>query len=98
MAKRNLKVQNIFSLSLSKKAIRPRKIVKDKAIVNFLLEHMKPVKINFSKIKIPSFLNFIENEKKDSINSNIFQVENIQNGSPIEGISLFNNFYDNVKK
>ena len=59
---------------------------------------MKPAKINFSKIKIPSFLNFIENDKKDSINSNIFQVENIQNGSPIEGISLFNNFYDNVKK
>ena len=59
---------------------------------------MKPAKINFSRIKIPSFLNFIENEKKDSINSNIFQVENIQNGSPIEGISLFNNFYDNVKK
>ena len=98
MAKRNLKFKNIFSLSLSKKAIRPRKLVKDKAIVNFLLEHMKPAKINFSKIKIPSFLNFIENEKKDSINSNIFQVENIQNGSPIEGISLFNNFYDNVKK
>ena len=98
MAKRNVKVQNIFSLSLSKKAIRPRKLVKDKAIVNFLLEHMKPAKINFSKIKIPSFLNFIENEKKDSINSNIFQVENIQDGSPIEGISLFNNFYDNVKK
>ena len=58
---------------------------------------MKPVKINFSKIKIPSFLNFIENEKKDSINSNTFQEENIQDGSPIEGISLFNNFYDNVK-
>ena len=56
---------------------------------------MKPIKINFSKIKIPSFINFIENEKKDSINSNIFKVENIQDGSPIEGISLFNNFDDN---
>ena len=98
MAKHNLKFKNIFSLSLSKKAIRPRKLVKDKAIVNFLLEHMKPVKINFSKIKIPSFLNFIENEKNDSTNSNIFQVKYIQDGSPIEGISLFNNFYDNVKK
>ena len=97
MAKHNLKLKT-FSLSLSKKAKRPRKLVKDKAIVNFLLEHMKPVKINFSKIKIPSFLNFIENEKKDSINSNISQEENIQDGSPIEGISLFNNFYDNVKK
>ena len=96
MAKHNLKLKT-FSLSLSKKAKRSRKLVKDKAIVNFLLEHMKPVKINFSKIKIPSFLNFIENEKKDSINSNISQEENIQDGSPIEGISLFNNFYDNVK-
>ena len=57
MAKHNLKVKT-FSLSLSKKAKRSRKLVKDKAIVNFLLEHMKPVKINFSKIKIPSFLNF----------------------------------------
>ena len=81
----------------AKKAKRARKFVKDKAIVNFLLEHMKPAKINFSRIKIPSFLNFTENEKKDSINSNIFQVENIQDGSPIEGISL-NDFYDNVKK
>ena len=80
------------------KAKRTRKFVKDKAIVNFLLEHMKPAKINFSKIKIPSFLNFIENEKKDSINSNIFQVENIQEGSPIVGVTLLNEFYDNVKK
>ena len=95
MAKYNLKVKKTFSLS--KKAKRQRKLVKDKAIVDFLLEHMKPVKINFSKIKIPSFLNSIENEKNDSTNSNIFQVENIQDGSPIEGISLFNNFYDNVK-
>ena len=97
MAKHNLKLKT-FSLSLSKKAKRSRKLVKDKAIVNFLLEHMKPIKINFSKIKIPSFLNFIENEKKDSINSNISQEENIQDGSPIEGISLFNIFDDKVKK
>ena len=59
---------------------------------------MKPAKINFSRIKIPSFLNFIENEKKDSINSNIFQVENIQDGNPIEGVTSLNDFYDNVKK
>ena len=96
MAKHNLKVKNIFSFS--KKAKKPMKLAKDKAIVNFLLEHMKPVKINFSKIKIPSFLNFIENEKKDSINSNIFQEENIQEGSPIVGVTLLNEFYDNVKK
>ena len=59
---------------------------------------MKPVKINFSKIKIPSFLNSIENEKNDSTNSNIFQMENIQNGSQIVGEALLNDLYDNVKK
>ena len=47
-----------------KKAKRTRKFVKDKAIINFLLEHMKPAKINFSKIKIPSFINFLENGEK----------------------------------
>ena len=56
-----------------KKAKRIRKFVKDKAILNFLLEHLKPAKINFSKIKIPSFINFLENEEKSSINSTIFQ-------------------------
>ena len=96
MAKYNLKVKKTFSLS--KKAKRQRKLVKDKAIVDFLLEHMKPVKINFSKIKIPSFLNSIENEKNDSTNSNIFQMENIQNGSQIVGEALLNDLYDNVKK
>ena len=93
MAKHNLKVKKTFSLS--KKAKRQRKLVKDKAIVDFLLEHMKPVKINFSKIKIPSFLNF---EKISSLNSNIFQMENIQIGSQIVGEALLNDLYDNVKK
>ena len=45
-----------------KSSKRARKFIKDKAIVNFLLEHMKPAKINFSKIKIPSFLTFLESD------------------------------------
>ena len=48
-----------FKLKSTKRA---RKFIKDKAIVNFLLEHMKPAKINFSKIKIPSFLTFLETD------------------------------------
>ena len=48
-----------------KKSKRKRKFIKDKAVINFLLEHMKPVKIDFSKIKIPSYLNFLENEEKN---------------------------------
>ena len=53
-----------------KKIKRKRKLIKDKAIVNFLLEHMKPVEIDFSKIKIPPFLNYLENGGKESILQN----------------------------
>ena len=42
-----------------KKSKRARKCIKDKAIVDFLLEHMKPVKMDFSKIKIPTFIDFL---------------------------------------
>ena len=49
-----------------KKTKKQRKFIKDKAIVNFLLEHMKPVKIDFSKIKIPSFNSFLEKRRKRS--------------------------------
>ena len=80
-----------------KKAKRTRKFVKDKAIVNFLLEHMKPAKINFSKIKIPSFINFLENEEKSSIDSTIFQEQNAPDESLISGLSLLNTHLENEK-
>ena len=80
-----------------KKAKRTRKFVKDKAIVNFLLEHMKPAKINFSKIKIPSFINFLENEEKSPINSTIFQEQNAPEESLISGLSLLNTRLENEK-
>ena len=80
-----------------KKSKRTRKFVKDKAIVNFLLEHMKPAKINFSKIKIPSFINFLENEEKSSINSTIFQEQNAPDESLISGLSLLNTRLENEK-
>ena len=80
-----------------KKSKRTRKFVNDKAIVNFLLEHMKPAKINFSKIKIPSFINFLENEEKSSINSIIFQEQNAPDESLISGLSLLNTRLENEK-
>ena len=79
------------------KAKRARKLVKDKAIVNFLLEHMKPAKINFSKIKIPSFLNLLENEGKKITNSNDFPNTKVLDEKPISGISLFNKCIKNEK-
>ena len=74
-----------------KKGKMSRKLVKNKAIVNFLLEHMKPAKIDFSKIKIPSFFNVLENEGYNSNNLIIFNNVKIFNESPKLGTSLLNN-------
>ena len=83
-----------FKLKKSKKA---RKIVKDKAIVDFLLEHLKPAKINFSKIRIPSFINFAENEEKYSINSTIFQDQKVSDEEVFSRMPLINTFLGNKK-
>ena len=90
MAKKKLKLK-------LKKGKMSRKLVKDKAIVNFLLEHMKPAKINFSKVKIPSFINFLENEEKSPIDSTIFQEQNAPDESLISGLSLLNTRLENEK-
>ena len=76
---------------MAKKKLKKEKRSKKLLIVNFLLEHMKPVKIDFSKFKIPSFFNFLENEENNSNNSNIFNNEKIFNESPKSGASLLNN-------
>ena len=47
MSKRKLK---------NKMKKRRRRIVKDPAIVNFILEHLKPANIEFSKMKIPFWM------------------------------------------
>ena len=81
----------------TKKAKRRRKFVKDKAIVNFLLEHLKPIKIDFSKIKIPSFLEFEKDERSKGETK-------ILDGSPnnskisIFELSLLNDLLENDKK
>ena len=73
-----------------KKTKKQRKFIKDKAIVNFLLEHMKPVKIDFSKIKIPTFIDFLENGEKNSIFPNASNEQKIFKDIPTIGISLLN--------
>ena len=83
-----------FKLKKSKKT---RKIVKDKAIVDFLLEHLKPAKINFSKIRIPSFINFAENEEKYSINSTIFQDQKFSDEKVFSRMPLNNTFLGSKK-
>ena len=68
---------------------RKRKFLKDKAIVDFLLEHMKPVKIDFSKIKFLPFINFLENEEKESNLQNESNDQKIIKDIPTIGISSF---------
>ena len=53
----------------TKKIKRRTKLIKDKAIVNFLLDHMKPAKIKFPKLRIPSYLN-LENKENNEVETN----------------------------
>ena len=53
----------------TKKIKRRTKLIKDKAIVNFLLDHMKPAKIKFPKLRIPSYLN-LENKENNEDETN----------------------------
>ena len=53
----------------TKKIKRRTKLIKDKAIVNFLLDHMKPAKIKFPKLRIPSYLN-LENKEHNEVETN----------------------------
>ena len=53
----------------TKRIKRRTKLIKDKAIVNFLLDHMKPAKIKFPKLMIPSYLN-LENKENNEVETN----------------------------
>ena len=64
--------------------------IKDRAIIKFILEHSKKPKIDFSKIKIPSFMDitkndFLENQKE---NKNLFNSKNLimkEKGNKVSG-------------
>lgn len=51
----------IFVIRKKYRKIRIKKL-KDKAAINFILQHSKKINIDFKKIKIPPFLNCL---KKD---------------------------------
>ena len=48
--------------------------IKDKAIVDFILQHSEKENIDFSKIKIPSFLDYLESEGKKNNSNNSEEV------------------------
>ena len=43
-----------------------RKIIKDKAIVKFILQHSEKEEIDLSKLKIPSFADVLKADEEDS--------------------------------
>ena len=75
----------------AKKSKRAKKFIKDKAIVNFLLEHMKPAKIDFSKIRIPSFLELEKQENNEGQSINESKKE-------IFAMPFVNSFLEKVEK
>ena len=77
-----------------KRTERKRKFIKDKAIINFLLEHMKPVKIDFSKIRFPSFSYFQEKEEKNNSDLNKLFLNKKSDNFKILGSSSINFVHD----
>ena len=73
----------------TKKIKRKTKLIKDKAIVNFLLDHMKPVKIKFPKLRIPSYLN-LENEENKEVVTN--PKDDNQNSDKVFSVAPLLNF------
>ena len=51
-----------------------RKYIKDESLKNFILEHSKVQNIDFSKIKILSFLDILSNPTFEGINLPRFQL------------------------
>ena len=73
----------------TKKIKRRTKLIKDKAIVNFLLDHMKPAKIKFPKLRIPSYLN-LENKENNEVETN--QKDDNQNFDKVFSVAPLLNF------
>ena len=73
----------------TKKIKRRTKLIKDKAIVNFLLDHMKPAKIKFPKLRIPSYLN-LENKENNEVETN--QKDDNQNFDKVFSFAPLLNF------
>ena len=93
------------------KGIKKNKYIKDKALIHFIHQHSIEEKIDFSKIKIPSFSNLSETDKddfkeikskylnKNSHNPYIYKNQK-NNKMPGFGLSLLNFFVrdDNSQK
>ena len=46
--------------------VKGRKLIKDKALVKFILQHLVKEEIDLSKMAIPSFFEILKSDEKDS--------------------------------
>ena len=68
--------------SINKSNIK-KTYIKDRAIIKFIKAHSKVQKIDFSKLKIPSFIDIIENKegnKSNQFNKDIFNSNDLFSG------------------
>ena len=93
--KKYLKRRKVFfkyRLSMRKKN---QKYIIDESLKNFILEHSKVQNIDFSKIKIFSFLDILSNATYEGINLPRFQLNTfseLKNDSQIGNTSNFKSF------
>ena len=75
----------------NKKKIKYRHYIKDKAIIKFILEHSKKPAIDFSKIKIPSFMEITKNDyhENEKENKNLFNSDDLINKEKVNKKSGF---------
>ena len=79
------------------------KYIKDKCVANFILQHLRKEAFDFSKIKIPSFSEFVINEEEESKsfqnnNLNKKSEEQKNNNLPKFGFSFLNELLDGKKE
>ena len=77
------------------------KYIKDKCVANFILQHLRKEVIDFSKIKIPSFSEFVNNEEEESKsfqNNHLKSEEQKNNDLPKFGFSFLNELLDDKKE
>ena len=90
-------------IKLRLKFHRKKKYIKDKALVNFILQHEQKVDIDFSKIKIPSFFKCLKNNQtaksikiplpKIDFNFNFFEPTTNESSVASDNISDFKIIY-----
>ena len=82
-----------YRISLKKKKGKAKyKYIKDKSLKHFIYQHSKKENINFSAIKISSFLDELSKEENSFINKNFIPHFQFNTFYDIESVDVVRNF------